>query len=344
MNIVDFDFDPGLLRRFLHYPRELHAADRNWLSDPSEPQLLSHERPGEARWRNFMALDGEQICGRVTAIVNRALRDGNDRAYGQLGFFESVDDPAVARCLLQAAIQWLRNEFPHLGTVLAPMNFDTWHAYRFRTAGFDESTFFMEPYNAEYYPALLTAQGFEPAARYVTKSITEIPRLMLAWEPYHLQAIARGYKVRAFDQTRTSEEISLIYRMSLSIFRENLFFTEIPESDFRALYSGSVQRLEPQLLLFLLDPAGEPVGLSFSVPDLRQTGTVGMKTFGIMPRVRKEGAGAALAYAAYHRFQEMGFNRVNHCLMRTGNRADGFDGDIGHITREYTLYRRSLRT
>ncbi len=136
--------------------------------------------------------------------------------------------------------------------------------------------------------------------------------------------------------------MALIYKMSLSMFRENLLFAEITEADFQALYSATAGSLEPELFLFLLDPAGEPAGLCFSVRDQRDVGTANLKTFGILPRIRKEGAGAALAYEAYTRFQEAGLARVNHCLMRAGNRADGFDADLGQVTREYWLYRRSL--
>jgi len=67
-----------------------------------------------------------------------------------------------------------------------------------------------------------------------------------------------------------------------------------------------------------------------------------VKTFGVLPQFRREGVGAGFAHEIYSRFQTKGFTRVNHCLMRAGNRADNFDGGLGLITREYTLYARSL--
>jgi GNAT superfamily N-acetyltransferase len=132
--------------------------------------------------------------------------------------------------------------------------------------------------------------------------------------------------------------------LSLSIFRENLFFTDISEAEFRALYQGAAGSLDPDLFVFLLDPSGEPIGLCFNLADHRQPKTVNVKTFGVLPEFRYEGIGAAFAYEIYSRLQAKGFVCVNHCLMRAGNRADNFDGGLGRITREYTLFTRLLES
>lgn len=343
MRTLAFDFDATLLQRFLDWPRQHYISDPNWLPDPSAAHLLSREANPGASWRNFLVLDGDAIYGRVTALVNPRLRDEHHQVFGQLGFFECVDDPSAAQTLLSAAMDWLRENAPQTRTVLAPMNFDTWHPYRLRTRGFDQPTFLMEPYNPPYYPALLALLGFTPTMTYVTKTVTDPSALLAAWQPYHEQAIAQGYTFRSFDPATVNTEMTLVYRLSVPTFRDNFFFAETSEAEFRALYAGVAGSVDPALLFFMLDAAGEPVGFSFSVPDHRQSQTVNLKTFGVLPRVRNAGMGAALAWEAYRRFQAKGFTRVNHCLMRAGNRADQFDRGLAEITREYTLYSRPLR-
>jgi hypothetical protein len=339
MKLVDFDFEPEWLNRFLDWPREHYASNPNWMPDPAEPRFLCS---GNAARRNFLVVDGQEIRGRITAMINPTLLDDSGHPYAQLGFFECSDDPQVARMLVEPALGWLRDHLPEGSTVLAPMNFDTWHAYRLRTGGFEEPTFMMEPYNPSFYPAIFAALDFAPISQYVTKTVTHPATLMSAWEEHHRAAIARGYRFRSIDPAALDSEMSLIHRLSLATFCDNLFFTGIPEEEFRALYAGAASRLDPHLLIFLLDPQGIPVGLSFSSPDARMPATVNLKTFGVLPRVRGEGAGAALAYESYRRFAERGFQQVNHCLMRVGNRADHFDGGLGEVTREYALYARSL--
>jgi len=344
MKIIDFDFDAGLLKRFLEFPREHYTSDSNWIPDPAETRLLTDRESRSAAWRNFLVLDGNEVRGRVTAIINPRVCDENNQPYGQLGFFECINDLQVAQLLVSSAGAWLHSSLPVDGEILAPMNFDTWHSYRFRTAGFDEPTFFMEPYNPCYYPSLFAAQGFRPIFHYVTKAVNDFVPLLAFWEPYHSDVIAKGFTVRSFNVDAAAEEMSLIHRLSLSIFRENLFFTDISEAEFRALYRGAAGSLDPDLFLFLLDPSGEPVGLSFNLADHRQPKTVNVKTFGVLPQFRYEGMGAGLAYEIYSRFQTKGFVCVNHCLMRAGNRADHFDGGLGRTTRAYTLFTRPLKS
>jgi GNAT superfamily N-acetyltransferase len=279
----------------------------------------------------------------VTALIDTRLHNERGQPFGQLGFFECINNLSVARLLIEAASQWLREKAPGMQTVLAPINFDTWHPYRLRTKGFDQPTFLMEPYNPSYYLGLFTSLGLSPVSRYVTKTVTEPSALMISWESYYRDAVARGYRFRSFDLSAVNAEMSLIYQLSLVTFRDNLFFVGISEAEFRALYSGVSGSLDPDLLVFLLDPAGEPVGISFSVKDHRHPGTVNLKTFGILPPSQKTGLGAALAWETYRRFQDKGFTCVNHCLMRAGNRADQFDHGLAEITREYSLYSRSLR-
>ncbi len=346
MKIVDFDFDPDLLQRFLAFPHLHYGSDPNWLPDPDEARLLAPARSPSptARWRNFLAVepDGERIRGRLSAIVNARLADENGRPFGQLGFFECVDDLHTARALINRALAWLRANAPEAQTVLGPMNFDTWHSYRWRVSGFDQPTFAREPYNPPYYPALLEMLDFAPIAFYVTKTVAEPAPLSAAWEQYHARALAQGFTFRPLNPAALVEEMFLIYRLSLVMFQENLFFVGISESEFTALYASAGAALDPELLLFILDPAGEPAGFSFTFPDPRCRNTANLKTGGVMPAWRGTGLGATVAYEVYRRLVRKGFTRINHCLMREGNRFDQFDRGAAAVTRRYALYSRPL--
>jgi GNAT superfamily N-acetyltransferase len=339
MNVLDFDRDRDLLKQFLEFPQRLHASDPNWLPDPSEERLLT-DGFSSSLWRNFLVLHGGEIKGRATAIINPSLRDEQDQPYGQIGFFDCMDDLSAAQLLVDGALAWLKSKLGEKATVFAPMNFDTWHPYRLRAKGFDQPTFLMEPYNPPYYPALLENLGFSAMTRYVTKTVDDLEPSLNVWREFHSRALSQGYSIRSFNLADVAAEISSVYRLSTEMFNENFYYTDISESEFRALYAGAAGRLDPDLFLFILDPQRNPVGFCFSFADHRQPKTVNVKTFGVLPHVRGEGVGAALAYEAYRRFQAKGFLRANHCLLREGNRADKFDGGLGAVTREYTLYAR----
>jgi hypothetical protein len=66
--------------------------------------------------------------------------------------------------LLEHAIEWLREKHD-LQRIWAPVNFDIWHGYRLMTRGFEEKTFYGEPYNKIYYPGFLAALALPPERR-----------------------------------------------------------------------------------------------------------------------------------------------------------------------------------
>ncbi len=340
MKLIEFDGDTDLQGKFLQFARHLYAENANWPGDPAAGRLGAGEA-GQLK-RHFLVSDGNNTLGRVSALTNPALRDAHGQIYGQLGFFECVDDRTAAMALVDGAMEWLKQASPRTRSVLAPMDLDTWHAYRLRTAGFDEASFLMEPYNPAYYPALFEAAGFAPISRYVTKTVAQPALPMRAWQAPYTRVLERAYSFRSFDPGMRPEELRLIYALSTEIFCRNPFYVAISEAEFARMYAGEAGQLDKDLFVFMLDPHGETVGFAFAAPDRRRRETLNIKTFGTLPRVHGIGAGAALAMEVYRRAIGRGFTRINHCLMRAGNEADLMDRGMAQVTREYTLYARSL--
>lgn len=345
MNIVDFYADPEKLAQFLRFPAALYADDPNWAPDHSEAHLLNARNNPypAANWRHFMIQDEQQVYGRLTAIVNPKLVDDEGQPYGQLGFFECVDNLPYARALVKEALNWLKTNYSDIKSILAPINFDTWHAYRLRTSGFNQSPFPMEPYNPPYYPEMFKKLGFHPTADYVTKTITDLSALMSSWETHYDKVIAAGYKFRSLDPDSIPEELSLVYSLSKDIFQANPYFIELPQEEYQAMYGDIARAIDPQFIQFATAPSNRPAGFSFSFSDPKAPHSAHIKTYGVVPQARNSGLGAALAYQTYQILKNKGYTCINHCLMHLNNRADQFDRGIGKTTREYTLYKIPLK-
>src|SRR5947207_1684161 len=113
------------LERFIAFPYDLYRGHPLWvpqlrmdvrtLLSPKKNPFFQH-----AEVQCFVGrLDG-RIVGRIAAIKNDAHnREHGDRV-GFYGFFESVDDPAVARALFDTAAAWLRQK--GFETMRGPMN------------------------------------------------------------------------------------------------------------------------------------------------------------------------------------------------------------------------------
>src|SRR5690606_41337092 len=56
----------------------------------------------------FLAWRGDEVVGRIAAIVNHRHNEFHGEKTGFFGFFECIDDGDVARALLETAEAWLR--------------------------------------------------------------------------------------------------------------------------------------------------------------------------------------------------------------------------------------------
>ena len=363
LEILDAERDPQALLWFLVLPEAVYRGDPGYNATPRSDVLAGLHRPDFAGARRvWVAVEGERPLARLAALRSPALKNDTGRPYGMIGFFEAVDGPdgreATRRLFLQA-IGWLGEA--GTGAVLGPMDGDTWHKYRLNAGPWDDPPFLLEPWNPPYYEALWKAAGFQVLESYFSTRV-ETAAVVAALEPKHRAALAAGYRLRCLDMDRFEDELRLLYRLSTAIFAGNFLYTEIPESEFLALYTGSRPILDPDLVWFARSAVGEDVGFLFAYPDrfravaamrgrrsllaklrfLRhrhEADAVDFKTLGVLPGHRRSGLAAALMYQGHRVAQEKGWRTANHCLFREGNPSGEMDGGSGRLLRRYHLYR-----
>lgn len=250
-----------------------------------------------------------------------------------IGFFEATNEPEPVRALLREAAAWLRAEGAQ--QVIGPMDGDTWHRYRVNVGPFDDPPFLLEPVNPPYYGDLWSA--FEVVERYSSKRVEDVNPLIGKLAPMRERAMQRGYRIRPFDVTRVREELTLVWRLSLEIFRGNRFYFDIELDEFLKLYAGVERLLVPELVLFAEDARGEEIGFLFAYPDTAP-GVVDYKTIGVVPAHRRGYVGWALLQQAYENAFRMGRPIANHCLMHESNASQSMDAGHASVFREYYLY------
>src|SRR5262245_24308791 len=156
------------LAEFIEFPWKVYANDPSWIP-PLREQVFFELSGASAfsrygRHQLFLCESDGQLAGRIAAVINPKLVDGTGNLFGQLGYFECIDDSGIAAALVEAGIGWLRTQGAH--QVLGPMNGGAHRLHRFMTRGFDRSPFLFEPRNPPYYPKLFEQCGFTPAHRW----------------------------------------------------------------------------------------------------------------------------------------------------------------------------------
>jgi GNAT superfamily N-acetyltransferase len=148
---------------FFEFPWQLYRGDPNWIPPLRSMQweLLNykpHPFYEDGEIQTFVALRNGQVCGRIAAVVNDAYNRRYNERRGFFGFFESVDDQAVAAALFDAAREWFAQR--GITAIRGPANPSLNYECGLLIEGFDSPPTFMMTYNPPYYPQLIENCGF----------------------------------------------------------------------------------------------------------------------------------------------------------------------------------------
>ncbi|HEX6961867.1 MAG TPA: N-acetyltransferase [Lacipirellula sp.] len=151
---------------FFNLPWDLYRGDPNWVPPIRivQKELLGFRRHpfwGNAENRNFLALRDGQPVGRISAIINHAHNRWYQEKRGFFGFFESIDDQAVATGLFDAALDYFAAN--GIEAVRGPVNPSLNYEVGLLIDGFDDPPWFMMTYNKPYYARLIEGYGFRKA-------------------------------------------------------------------------------------------------------------------------------------------------------------------------------------
>lgn len=368
MTVVELAEGGELPEGFLELPRQIYGDDPAWIPEDAASVAAQFRaaNPWFEKGRAMVACRPGQ--GRVAAFrVPGQCIDDEDVAY--FGFFECVNDPSVARALLDEVETWARSQ--GATRVYGPINFSTFGAYRFRLEGFAEGVFPGEPYNPPYYPELLRASGFaQPEAlRYLSFPI-DIP-VLLASSRSEYDAIRPVVESRLRIERLTAEtwmaNLDAFYLLVDEVFGQNFGYAPISREHFRQLmgqpfadklcpYSSTVAWAPDGRIagFFLTQPDYSPLmnqqagaarqsSVSFErdFPRLPQPRTVLLRTVGVHPEFRRMGLSIYLGLEGCRLAQEQ-YGRVIATLLKTDNPSTRFPRRHTNAPRSYGLFTKSL--
>ncbi|GAB5536530.1 MAG: hypothetical protein Rubg2KO_27790 [Rubricoccaceae bacterium] len=259
------------------------------------------------------------------------------------------EDAATGNELVTSALDRLRAE--GCTSVLGPMDGSTWRSYRVvvdpSPHGTAEPPFASEPFPPSQIGEAFELAGFAPVAYYVSARVDAIPDRADLWADAQRQLDAKGITVRPFNPADVDRELAWLYPLIRDAFAANLFYTPLPEADFRAMYAPLVAQNDPGLM-WIAERAGEPIGFHFGFPDLAQAArgetidTIICKTLAVSPSARGQGLGGALTLGMEEAGRQRGLTRALHALMHEANDSLKISRHGARIMRRYALLGREL--
>ncbi|KAB2967378.1 MAG: N-acetyltransferase [Thermoanaerobaculia bacterium] len=259
-------------RRFVRLPWRIYRDTPAWVPPLEIERMDFIDRRKNAFFRHSDAelylaeREGEPV-GRIAAIENRrhleTYRDGT----GFFGFFESIDDPSVARALVAKASDWARAR--GLARLRGPMSFTINDECGLLLDAFELPPVLLMSYNPPYYRPLLEDLGFRKAQDLWAYRLDAPERVPERLGRLARAVAARGISVRKLDFSRFDEEVALVHRIHSQAWASNWGAVPLTVEEMRAL-ARELKPLADRDLVFLAEDGGEPVGVSVTVPDINQ--------------------------------------------------------------------------
>ncbi len=256
------------LLSFIEFPLALYRDDPLYTPQLTH-DLKVHFSPKNPFFKDadvefFLAIKNGKIAGRIASILNHLHISYQKENAGFFGFFESINDPDVAKALLDTVSHYLKKK--GMTVMRGPMNFSTNEECGFLIEGFEEAPMLMTPYNFAYYNRLMEDCGLAKAKdlhAYIISVDEELPEKIL-----RVAAIAdkRGLTARQVTKDYFMEAMRGFREVYNSAWQQNWGF--IPISREELDYSS--KRLKPLVvpdMTIIAEKDGEAVGFLAMLPD-----------------------------------------------------------------------------
>ena len=151
-----------LLRKFINFPLDLYKNCDKWVPafEDDEYKSLGPDNPSLAFCERelFLAFMGEEVVGRIAAIINRNANKKWNENTVRFGWIDFIEDFDVAKALIDKVIEWGRERGAQ--KVKGPLGFTDMDREGLLVEGFENESPFTVIYNYPYYGEYLERMGF----------------------------------------------------------------------------------------------------------------------------------------------------------------------------------------
>jgi GNAT superfamily N-acetyltransferase len=219
----------------------------------------------------FLAERDGEVVGRVAAISNRLHNETHGDRVGFFGFFETVNQQAVADALLATAADWCRARGHDV--LRGPASFSVNDECGVLVDGFDTAPTLMMPHNPPYYVELLERAGFTKAKDLLVyqggseQVYYPVPERLARGTELIRQR--QGITLRALDMKHFDADVDRIKRIYNSAWVKNWGFVPMTDRELDHLAEQFKPVVIPEIVPFA-EKDGQVIGFGIVLPDLNE--------------------------------------------------------------------------
>ena len=356
--------------RFVKFQWSIYEGNPCWVPPLLMDRRKLIDRKGNPFYKHaememFLAEREGKLVGRIAAIVNdNHIREHNEKV-GFFGFFECIDDQAVANELFDAARGWLKSR--GMEAMRGPASPSVNDEYGLLVEGFDKTPYVLMSYNPPYYVTLIEKYGFEKKK--------DLYAFELDSRKVFNEKLKRGVEIvkkrqnlvlRSLNMKDFANEVKKIHDLYTRAWQHNWGEVPLTDDEFDYMAKDLKPIVNPELVV-IAEVKGTPVGFGLSLPDLNQVfihnkkgrlipGLLRLLLFkkrihaarvvilGVVPEYLNTGIGAALFHETGARCVAQGYphGEASWILEDNARMNSGAELMQGDKSKTYRLYQMAI--
>lgn len=336
------------LKAFVKFPFKLYKNSQYWVPPIISEELKTFDKNENPVFKDaeatlFLAYKGNEVVGRIAAIINWLEVKNQGLKKMRFGWFDFIDDQNVSKALLDKieAIGKLHNlEFAE-----GPLGFSNLDKVGVMTEGFEHIATMITWYNHPYYIKHYENLGYTVEKKY---SESKFPFANVKPEFFFKaqEIIKKRYQIKALNFSKTADVIPYADKM-FDLFNESyaslssfVAITDIQKEYFKKKF---ISFINPEYIKFVVDKDDNLIGFAIVMPAFakalqkmkgklfpfgfmhilkakKHSKDVIFYLIGIHPDYQNKGIHAVIFNEYYHTFKEKG---IETCI-RTPELEDNY--------------------
>jgi hypothetical protein len=264
--------DKKRLKAFIDLPWKLYKDDPVWVPPlkMAVKDLLNKKHPfyetGETKM--WLALQNGEAVGRIMGVIPHVHNEYQEVKFGFFGFFETINDSAVAKSLIETAENYCKEN--GMESMQGPFSPTTNYECGLLVKGFDDPPQIMMTYNPEYYQTLIIESGYTKAkdllAFKVSKNVQLTDKILKV--AAHVEK-SNNITYRKVNLKKWDDEVQKMLEIYNSAWEKNWGFIPMTEKEF--IHTGKdLKSVVDENLIIFVQHKGEDVGFLVGLPDYNQ--------------------------------------------------------------------------
>jgi len=261
------------LRKFIKLPYKIHKDHKEWL-----PPLISDEWKIFDKNKNhsfehcdtimFLALQDEEIVGRIMGIINHAYNKGQNENNARFAFMECYDDQEVFDTLINGIIDWAKAK--KKDKLVGPLGFSDKDPQGFLIEGFEgHKTVMVTNCSFPFMQKYIERNSFTKKIDLVEYQ-ANIPEQIPEFYARIAERVKRhGYRLLEF---KKSKHIIPFVKQAFDLLNETYKdiygFAPLGEIEVKEFSERFLPLLNPNFIKLILDENDEVVAFVVAMPDI----------------------------------------------------------------------------